>query len=74
MPGKSSTMDRRCPAIRLKRVDFPTLGRPTRATIGVDIHLLVLNPISEDYLADYTPAINTVSANTRMVAGRFSFA
>jgi hypothetical protein len=28
-------MARRCPVIRLKRVDFPTLGLPTMTTVGV---------------------------------------
>ena len=27
-------MARRCPVMRLKRVDFPTLGRPTITTVG----------------------------------------
>src|SRR5690242_10033220 len=35
MPGSSPTMARRCPVIRLKRVDFPTLGRPTITTVGM---------------------------------------
>src|SRR5690242_792660 len=34
MPGSSVTMDRRCPMIRLNRVDFPTFGRPTMAIKG----------------------------------------
>src|SRR5919106_2956475 len=33
-PGVSSTIARRRPVIRLKRVDLPTLGRPTMATVG----------------------------------------
>ena len=32
-PGVSSTIDIRLPAILLKNVDLPTLGRPTTATI-----------------------------------------
>ena len=36
-PGVSSTMERRFPTILLKSVDFPTLGRPTMATIGFAI-------------------------------------
>src|ERR1035441_3214 len=35
MPGSSPTIARRCPVIRLKRVDLPTLGRPTMTTVGV---------------------------------------
>jgi len=35
IPGSSPTMARRCPVIRLKSVDFPTLGRPTMTTVGV---------------------------------------
>src|SRR5947207_9695799 len=35
MPGSSPTMARRCPVIRLKRVDFPTLGLPTMTTVGM---------------------------------------
>src|ERR1022692_3317313 len=34
MPGSSPTMERRCPVMRLKRVDFPTLGLPTMTTVG----------------------------------------
>src|SRR5262245_65685019 len=34
MPGSSVTMDRRCPIIRLNRVDLPTFGRPTMAIRG----------------------------------------
>ena len=34
MPGSSPTMERRCPVIALKRVDFPTLGLPTMTTVG----------------------------------------
>jgi hypothetical protein len=32
--ARSSTIAARWPTIRLNRVDFPTLGRPTMATIG----------------------------------------
>src|SRR6516225_4305533 len=35
IPGSSPTMARRCPVIRLKRVDFPTLGLPTMTTVGM---------------------------------------
>src|SRR5947209_3662601 len=35
IPGSSPTIARRCPVIRLKRVDFPTLGLPTMTTVGV---------------------------------------
>src|SRR5579872_5369180 len=40
IPGSSPTMARRCPVMRLKRVDFPTLGRPTITTVGrvADMH------------------------------------
>src|SRR6185437_8281975 len=34
MPGSSPTMERRLPRIALKRVDFPTFGRPTMTTAG----------------------------------------
>src|SRR5439155_3394038 len=34
-PGRGSTMALRSPIIRLNRVDFPTFGRPTIATIGL---------------------------------------
>src|SRR3954452_14406044 len=34
MPGSSVTMDRRCPMIRLNKVDLPTFGRPTMAIKG----------------------------------------
>jgi hypothetical protein len=37
MPGASSTMAVCMPINRLKKVDLPTLGRPTIATIGFDI-------------------------------------
>src|SRR3990172_4198291 len=40
VPGTSWTTARRSPARRLKRVDLPTFGRPTRATIGRVIHRL----------------------------------
>ena len=33
MPGRGSTRARRLPASRLKRVDFPTFGRPIMATV-----------------------------------------
>ena len=39
VPGTSSTIARRSPARRLKSVLFPTLGRPTRATTGLGIHI-----------------------------------
>ena len=35
VPGCSCTTARRSPIRRLKRVDLPTLGRPTSATIGM---------------------------------------
>src|SRR5690242_8175589 len=35
MPGSSPTMARLCPVMRLKRVDFPTLGLPTMTTVGM---------------------------------------
>src|ERR1700756_209113 len=34
MPGSSPTMALRAPTRRLKRVDLPTLGRPTIAIVG----------------------------------------
>ena len=34
-PGTAVTMARRVPVRRLKRVDFPTLGRPTSTTEAV---------------------------------------
>ena len=34
IPGSSVTIERRCPMIRLKSVDLPTLGRPTTAIKG----------------------------------------
>ena len=33
-PGRSSTIASRLPRMRLNKVDFPTLGRPTIETIG----------------------------------------
>ena len=33
-PGVSSTIATRRPMARLKKVDFPTFGRPTTATTG----------------------------------------
>src|SRR5450432_548550 len=35
IPDSSPTMARRCPVMRLKRVDFPTLGLPTMTTVGM---------------------------------------
>src|SRR5437867_8708810 len=35
IPGSSPTIARRCPVMRLKRVDFPTLGLPTMTTVGM---------------------------------------
>src|SRR5215471_17853812 len=35
MPGSSPVMARRDPVMRLKRVDFPTLGLPTMTTVGM---------------------------------------
>jgi hypothetical protein len=37
VPGIAVTMERRVPVRRLKSVDFPTLGRPTRTTDGSDL-------------------------------------
>src|SRR4029078_3821082 len=34
MPGSSVTMERRCPIIRLNKVDLTTLGRPRMAMRG----------------------------------------
>src|SRR5580700_6899932 len=39
MPGSSPTMARRCPVMRLKRVDFPTLGLPTMTTVGMALDI-----------------------------------
>src|SRR5512138_2753916 len=41
VPGVSSTMARRSPTRRLNKVLFPTLGRPTSATIGFDIRFML---------------------------------
>jgi len=38
-PGRLSVMALRRPQILLKRVDFPTLGRPTSAILGTVISL-----------------------------------
>ena len=35
VPGRSETMAGRPPRMRLNRVDLPTLGRPTMATVGL---------------------------------------
>ena len=40
IPGVSFTIEIRDPAITLKSDDFPTLGRPTMATMGLLINLL----------------------------------
>src|ERR1039457_6624531 len=40
MPGSSPTMARRCPVMRLKRVDFPTLGLPTMTTVGMALDMI----------------------------------
>src|SRR5664279_3696633 len=40
IPGSSPTMERRCPVMRLKRVDFPTLGLPTITTVGMAFDML----------------------------------
>src|SRR5262245_14274807 len=45
-PGTSRTRDLRWPTSRLKRVDFPTLGRPTMAMIGRTVDLLLCGPAS----------------------------
>ena len=37
VPGTSWVTARRSPIRRLKRVDLPTFGRPTMATIGLGI-------------------------------------
>jgi hypothetical protein len=34
MPDSSPTMARRCPVMRLNKVDFPTFGLPTITTLG----------------------------------------
>jgi len=39
-PGVSSTIDMRRPAMMFRRLDLPTLGRPTMATIGKDMAAL----------------------------------
>ena len=36
VPATGATMDRRVPVMRLKRVDLPTLGRPTSTTVEVE--------------------------------------
>ena len=41
MPGSSPTMERRCPVMRLKRVDFPTLGLPTMTTVGMALDMIL---------------------------------
>src|SRR5215813_2213025 len=41
MPGSSPTMERREPVRRLKRVDLPTLGRPTIANTGASLVCVV---------------------------------
>jgi hypothetical protein len=33
-------MARRCPVMRLKRVDFPTLGLPTMTTVGMALDMI----------------------------------
>src|SRR2546421_3093892 len=39
IPGSSPTIARRCPVMRLKRVDFPTLGLPTTTTVGMALDM-----------------------------------
>src|SRR5436190_21807401 len=39
IPGSSPTIARRCPVMRLKRVDFPTLGLPTMTTVGMALDM-----------------------------------
>jgi hypothetical protein len=34
-------MERRCPVMRLKRVDFPTLGLPTMTTVGMAFDMIL---------------------------------
>ena len=41
-PGLSSTMEIFSPASLLNNVDFPTFGRPTMATSGRDVCLLII--------------------------------
>src|SRR5690606_6376319 len=44
VPGSFCTIARRSPIIRLKSVDFPTFGRPTRATIGFATGVTIRHP------------------------------
>ncbi len=44
VPGMSSTIASRSPTTRLNRVDFPTFGLPTIATIGFLLFLLPIAP------------------------------
>ena len=50
-PGVSSTMESRCPTILLNKVDLPTLGRPTMATIGFAMFSPILSKKRENPLA-----------------------
>ena len=43
-PGRSSTRARRRPTRRLNRVDLPTLGRPTMATVKVISAAMAITP------------------------------
>jgi hypothetical protein len=53
MPGSSPTIERREPVRRLKRVDFPTLGRPTIANTGCPSPLCPDSLIREFLLLDF---------------------
>jgi len=40
VPATGATMERLLPVMRLKRVDLPTFGRPTRTTVGPPVLVL----------------------------------
>src|SRR5690242_8851311 len=57
-PGTSATMASRVPVSTLNRVDLPTLGRPTRATMGSMWLLLVLFARRDTVCPDATVVIH----------------
>src|SRR6266568_1711476 len=57
VPGISSTIATRSPSIRLKKVDLPTLGRPTIATSGFILRPSTLVMIKKGIHTDGMPLV-----------------
>lgn len=61
-PGVSSTMETRRPTTLLKKVDFPTFGRPTTATSG----LLIKNSFRKFYRIELLQILDPFSYTDKL--------